>query len=1404
MSPLIRRLVHVVPFAALAAFLFAAPALAQPTFGKAFAPATIGSGSTSRLTFTITNQTATPVSDLAFTDTPAGMTIADPASASTTCTGALLSAPDGGSTITFSNGGVGAFSSCTVRVNVTATTTGVNTSSPLSSSAGEAAPASATLTVDTGRPGFSKSFAPDSIAFPGRSTLTFTIDNSGSEGSTSFNFQDNLPAGMVIASPSNATINNCTASNFTATPGSAAISVSGGSVSGSTVCTISVDVTTTSRGRFDNVSGELLSGFFSISSGFATDSLSVPFEFLNKSFLDDPVPPGGTVELEFTLQNPDRANPATDIAFDDDLESVVTDLAPNATLPTDPCGAGSTLDFSAGTLSLTGGSLAAAGSCTFSVFLLVPAGTSDGTYGNTTTPVTATIDGSGVEGNSASDTLFVVSAPILTKEFTDDPVGPGGTVKLEFTITNTSTDSSLTSIAFSDELTTFLPTPLSVTLPLNPPPPCGPGSTLTVGASTVGASCTSGECLSLNGGNLAAADSCTFSVEIDIPAGFPGGTYTNVTSEITGLLGGEEPVAGRPATDDLVVVGAPRLSKQFTDDPTAPGDPVTLRFVLTHDAFAPADATGISFSDNLSAALAGLEATSVDVNMCSGANVDISTPSQIVVTGAILAPGASCSIELTLTVPAGANPGRYTNTTSDVTATVAGVETTGNPASDDLRVAGLFLVKEFTNDPAIPGDTVNLRFTLDNTSGVAIATAISFTDNLDATLTGLTAVAPPPTPCGGTLSGASTLSFSGGSVAAGSSCFFDVTLLVPAGADDGNYLNVTSALSATIGGTPLILDPASDRLVVDSELLSIAKSFTNDPTVPGGTVTLELVVTNLDPARAASAVTFSDDLGAALAGLTIGSVISDDCGGVLGGVGTDMLTYTGGSIGGGGFCTVRLQLDVPAGPLSGNAFTNVTSEVTGTIDGFAVSGPPASDVLRVFTLSLTKSFGDFAQPGGTVVLTFTIENLDSSSSATLLSFSDSLPAGLSAIGLPTTDVCGAGSSLSGATFLTLSGASLGPSSFCTFDVTLQVPAGATPGVYTNTTSSLQSSGLPVGGPASAELRILGEVVTFTKSFDSNPVLRGGLVDLRFRILNLSADVTLTDITFTDDLSDVVTGLAAIDTPKSDVCGAGSLISGTTSLTLTGGNLPPLGSCDIVVKLRVPANAPLGAHENTTGPLTAETKSAPMSMAAATAAGARGMRRITAPVLRRVTDELTVQAPPATATLIVTFLEIDKSFNPMTVAPGGTTKLTFTLENPDPVNGATNVTFSDDLGAFVPGAMAVGLPKSDVCGAGSQLSGSSVVTLTGGSLGPGGSCTFAVDVSIPPATPENVYTNTTTSVQATVAGVTAVGDPADAATATLTVSSLVEIPTLGGVGLALLAGLLLLVAGARLRRLGTNA
>ena len=189
--------------------------------------------------------------------------------------------------------------------------------------------------------------------------------------------------------------------------------------------------------------------------------------------------------------------------------------------------------------------------------LQLPAAAPSGTHGNTSAAITATVGGTAVTGNAASDTLFVAAAPTLTKAFIGDPVGAGGSVVLRFTITNTSATSSATSIAFDDVFDNILPTAsatpsgdfcgsgsaASFTPLSNPPPP----------ADAVPAK------LSVSGANLAPDGSCVFDITLDVLAGAPTGTYVNTTSAPTATVSGAT-VTGDAATDTLAVVsfsGAP-------------------------------------------------------------------------------------------------------------------------------------------------------------------------------------------------------------------------------------------------------------------------------------------------------------------------------------------------------------------------------------------------------------------------------------------------------------------------------------------------------------------------------------------------------------------------------------------------------------------------------------------------------------------------------------------------------------------------------------------------------------------------------------------------------------------------------------------------------------------------------
>lgn len=610
----------------------AASAHAQADFSKFFNPNSIAPGSTTTLTYTIDNSTGGPLTDLAFTNTlPAAITIAGVPNVSHNCDGGNITATAGGGTVSFDSGRLGNGATCQITVDVTSSTVGAHTNPAvtLNSSAGSSMSSPVDLTIVTSLPGFSKTFSPSTVSFGGTTTLTFTIDNTANAGRIgNLDFTDNFPAGMVIASPANAST-DCISANvpntiLTAPAGGTSVTLNADGFAGipgfevldaGATCTVTVDVVGNAIGDLENISGDLTADF--VSAGGASDTLTVTGSDLlfTKSFTNDPVAPGETVDLEFTIQSQDRANTATALAFTDDLSAVLSGLT-FSTLNSNSCG-GSVGGVGTSTISLSGGSLAPEASCNISVTLTVPAGAATGSYPNTTSNITATVGGSPVVGDPATDNLSVNAAiPALTKTFLTDPVGAGDTVTLEFTIDNPSATETMTAFAFTDDITGMLSGTTISSLPTAGF--CGAGSSMT-NTGFSGA-----VILSMSGGSLAPGGSCTFSVDLGIPAGTAAGTYTNTTSNITATVGAGTST-GFPATDTLTVVGGSVIfTKEFTTDPVSPGGQATLEFTIENPATSPAAVTSLAFTDDLNAVIAGLASTGLLENNICGSGSSLS------------------------------------------------------------------------------------------------------------------------------------------------------------------------------------------------------------------------------------------------------------------------------------------------------------------------------------------------------------------------------------------------------------------------------------------------------------------------------------------------------------------------------------------------------------------------------------------------------------------------------------------------------------------------------------------------------------------------------------------------------------------------------------------------------------
>ena len=1156
----------------------------QISFTQSFSPNAIAVGSISTLTYTINNAGTQPASDLAFANTlPTNVTVAAPSGVATTCADVVVTATQGTDSIAMTGGRLGAGQSCTVTVNVTANAAGsyANTTGDLTSNLGNSGTSSATLTVSATVPPFSKSFSPASIGVGQNSRLTFVIDNSGSGSAAgSVSFTDALPTGMVVADLPNALVETPSAcaliisntpvipATLTATAGSSTISFSG-YVPAAAICRISVDVKATLVGTLGNLTGNLTTQVGN--AGKAGAVLEVTRSLLGKVFTTDPAAPGELTTLEFTLSNFDRGSSLTDIAFTDDLNAALSGLAAVGTPLIDPCGAGSQLS-GINTLTFSGGSLSPESSCTFSVQIQVPGGAAAGVYTNTTSTVSAQLDGSPISAVAATDRLTVAAIPQLSKTFVPATVKAGDTVDLVYTITNTDPISTVSSITFDDSFEFLVGTSVS-TLPTNGF--CGVSST---------SQAVSGIIFRVSAASLDPGASCTFTLTLTIPSGASNGAYPSSTGTISAAIG-DQTLIGSGATDTLNVVSVPSLSKTFVENPVSAGETVTLLYTLSHDEDASTDATDIGFTDDLDAALSGLVATGLPQNDVCGKGSQISGTSTLTLTGATLSPGSACSFSVTLQVPASAAAGSYPSASSDVTATVDSLAVTGPGATTDLEIASIIFSKSFTANPAVPGMQTSLVFTISNSSPVATATNLAFSDNLGTVLTSMVASGTPLSDVcgvGSTLSGTSTLALSGGSVAPNSSCVFSVTVQIPVAAAAGEYVNLTSQLTGILDSLALQEDPANATLFV-AETLAFSKEFLDDPVPAGSTVDLSFTITNNHPSAQATGLTFTDDLDATLSGLVAGGLPANDvCGAGSQLSSTSLLTLTGGTLAANASCTFSVTLQVPGGTSVGTLAINTTSALSGTVDSLAVTADPAVDTLDVDVFDFSKHFDGPTVRGGSAVLTFTVANQDPSTTVSGLAFTDDLNAvlsGLVATGLPRQDVCGAGSQLSGTSLLTLSNGSLPAGESCTFTTTVQIPSAAAVGDYVNTTSALFASGVQVRDAVTATLSVQPPP-TFTKAFSPSTIYAGETSTLTFTIDNSASVLAASNLTFTDTLPSGLTFASPSNLAKT--CSGGSLNASNGVVSYSGGSLAAGASCTLHVAV---TTSTAGSYPNTSGTLT---------------------------------------------------------------------------------------------------------------------------------------------------------------------------------------------------------------------------
>ncbi len=508
---------------------------------KAFAPTTIaGPGSVSRLTISIDNTSATALTNLAVSDAmPSGMVVGVVPNAATTCAGGLVDAASGSGTVSLSGGNLGGNSACTVSVDITSSVVGtLNNTLPagaITNTQGvtNASPFTANLASLAGL-GVEKHFEPTAVAAGQTALLVIRVRNSLPQVLTNISTTDHLPAGMVVATPANA---STTCAGAVITAAGDRVSFRGAQLpAGPSECVVRVNVVVPLPGAYVNT---IPGGTVVANEGAVTNPQPGPSATLHvlqaptlaKAFATSPVAPGTPSRLTITITNPNATQALTGVALRDELPSgLFVAQVPNASTT---CSGGSVSAIASATgAQVAGATVPAAGSCTFSFDTVsnVP-----GLYTNTI-PTGGLTSNEGVSNpDPATATVRVLQPPTVLKTFVPPTISPNGTSRLTITLGNANAGAQTLAQAMDDLL---------------------PAGVLVAPTPTVGGTCSTGSVTATAGTAL---------VRYESGASIPPGGCTisvNVTAAVTGtypnriLAGALRTDAGgnpAPAEADLVV-----------------------------------------------------------------------------------------------------------------------------------------------------------------------------------------------------------------------------------------------------------------------------------------------------------------------------------------------------------------------------------------------------------------------------------------------------------------------------------------------------------------------------------------------------------------------------------------------------------------------------------------------------------------------------------------------------------------------------------------------------------------------------------------------------------------------------------------------------------------------------------
>jgi uncharacterized repeat protein (TIGR01451 family) len=1143
---------------------------------KSFYPTSMTSGGNARVTINVVNNSSGELTNVTIDDDTfsAGLSIANPANASTSCGGSTTLVVNPGATSAQLQGvNLPAGANCDFGFDVTASGAGPWTNTipagNISSAEGSSnsTPVSATLTAATADIGINKAFNP--IIVTGGMPSLLTIDVINNSGATIHDaaFTDSFPEGIVVYPVPDAST-DCLGGTVTAIPGSGSVGLVGATLQPNDIC--QVFVTTTSV-RFLNLTNYIPAGVISSEEGY-TNALGTQASLstlqglgLTKGFSPAYIPPGANARLTLELIStfdPNAVSPVTltSVSFTDPLPAGLV-FAPVPNASTTCPGASLNVNTTTQAITIYGGTLLPGTTCLIEVDVTA-AGV--GVYDNIIVQGSITTDQGVTNETDVSAQLNVIQEPTISKVFNPATVSPGERSTLTVTITNNA-NLPLTGSSLTDTL------PVGVAVYSAP-------STNTSCTDAVVLATPGDNQITLSGATIPASGSCTFSADV---AASTSAVLIN-TIGADSITTDQEISNPAPANANLEVLSPPTISKAFNPASINTNGTSTLTLSLANS-----NTAAITLTSDLVDALPGnvlVQDPNGLVTTCPGAVTANPGAIQVSYPNGASIPSGGCTISVDVT---SAIDGSYVNTIAAGQFTTS-AGSNSQPAVATLGVGALIdaapsVSKAFAPTTIDVNAIATLTLTLENPNPTPLTLDADFTDSFPAGLQ----IANPNNLTSScdlgsvtAIPGTGLVSYANGATIPAGNC--TITLDITS-VSAGSYNNTIAAgdLSTASGGSNP--QPATASLVVRAPLApTLTKSITPNTINPGEISQLVLNLGNDNAQVATLGADLVDNLPANTEVATPVN-LTTDCPGTVQTTITS-LSYTSGSAIPSGGCVIAVDI---TSSVSGGPWTNSLGAGALQTD-LGNNGAPTSADLFVNPAqppSISKQFiPSTIASGGTATLSIAFGNGNATAATLTADLIDSLPADVviaptpniqtSAGCDPTRVVAPAG----GNTLSYLSGATIPANGGCSISVDVTSVVLAT---HTNTIAinDLQTD---IGNnivTTSSNLSVTPIPPGLTKRFAPSEIRPDGVATLTITLSNSNAVAAILNSDLTDNFP---ADLLVAPTPNIQVSAGCELASvtavagGNTLVYQNGASIQP-GGCTISVDV---TSSVLNTYTNT--------------------------------------------------------------------------------------------------------------------------------------------------------------------------------------------------------------------------------